>query len=142
MKWFIFALKNWNDFSGRTSRSQFWWYVLFAVVFGWLASFISQILGLIYYLVLFVPGLAIVTRRLHDTDRSALHLLWMLPGVILGIIGNILIIAGKYNLLLLGWYKSLLTLSGIGAIVLLVFCLLDSQPDENKYGSNPKGLEI
>ena len=34
----------------------------------------------------------------------------------------------------------MILLPAIGVIVLLIFLVLDSQPGENEYGANPKGL--
>jgi uncharacterized membrane protein YhaH (DUF805 family) len=38
-----------------------------------------------------------------------------------------------------GWWWLLSLLCGIGAIILLIFCLSDSKPGDNEYGANPKG---
>ena len=39
-----------------------------------------------------------------------------------------------------GWWWLLAFIPIIGWIVLIVFCCLDSQPGDNQYGPNPKGL--
>ena len=39
-----------------------------------------------------------------------------------------------------GWWWLIGFIPLIGAIVLIIFCCLDSQPGENQYGPNPKGL--
>jgi uncharacterized membrane protein YhaH (DUF805 family) len=74
------------DFQGRASRPEYWWWVLFVVVvgivlrvvgqaiFGW-ASAGAGIPGLLFHLAVFLPGLAVAVRRLHDTDRSGWWLL-------------------------------------------------------------------
>jgi uncharacterized membrane protein YhaH (DUF805 family) len=38
-----------------------------------------------------------------------------------------------------GWWWWLSFLCGIGAIIVLIFCLIDSSPGANEYGPNPKG---
>ena len=35
----IDGFKRWNDYSGRSSRSQFWWFYLFVFIFFFLVSF-------------------------------------------------------------------------------------------------------
>lgn len=78
-------LANFSDFKGRTSREDFWWAVLGNVILmavlgfilGLLGSFGNVILTLIS-LVLAVPGIAMWVRRLHDTNKSALYLLFAL----------------------------------------------------------------
>jgi len=39
-----------------------------------------------------------------------------------------------------GWWFLIVLVPLIGAIVLLVFLLQDSQPSENQYGPNPKAV--
>lgn len=78
-------LANFSDFKGRTSREDFWWAVLGNVILmavlgfilGLLGSFGNVILTLIS-LVLAVPAIAMWVRRLHDTNKSALYLLFAL----------------------------------------------------------------
>jgi uncharacterized membrane protein YhaH (DUF805 family) len=106
------------DFSGRARRSEYWWWVLFTVLVGIVASIIDSILGTrnssgtgvfggLADLALLLPSLAVGARRLHDTGRSGFWLfLWLLPCI--------------------GW------------IILIVFFVMDSQGD-NKYGPSPKG---
>ena len=66
-------------FSGRASRSEFWWFQLFVVLMSWgaqivgatqggpeLAFVLSQVVGLAFLF----PVLAVGTRRLHDVGRS------------------------------------------------------------------------
>ena len=62
------------DFSGRASRSEYWWFTLFSVVSQAVVNFIPFI-GWIYALALLLPSLAATARRLHDIDRTAW---WML----------------------------------------------------------------
>ncbi len=58
------------DFSGRASRSEYWWYFLFIVLAGALLSSLSTKLGGVFYLATLLPSLAAASRRLHDTGRS------------------------------------------------------------------------
>ena len=119
MNWFLAALKKYADFSGRAQRSEYWYFVLFYILIyiglaivdrmlGTLAS--SSSIGLLtglFTLALIIPSLAVLVRRLHDTDRS-------------------------------GWWILISLVPLIGAIVLLVFCVQDSQSDQNRFGPNPK----
>lgn len=58
------------DFSGRASRPEYWWFVLFIVVASIVLSMIWTPLSGLFYLGVIVPSLAAASRRLHDTDRS------------------------------------------------------------------------
>ncbi len=83
------------DFNGRASRSEYWWFCVFA----WLLSLGGTLMdssigenggGMMYgiaTLATAIPGLATGARRLHDVDKSGWwQLLWFT------IIGGILII--------------------------------------------------
>lgn len=81
------------DFSGRARRSEYWNFVLFNILGSVLATGIDLVLGmslvgLIYSLVVLVPGIAVTVRRLHDTDRSG----WMLLIGLIPIIGFIVLL--------------------------------------------------
>ncbi|HVN14070.1 MAG TPA: DUF805 domain-containing protein [Kineosporiaceae bacterium] len=107
------------DFTGRARRSEYWWFVVFSIIVGIIASIIDSIIrtrwnngyGLIQMLAnlaLIIPGLAVGARRLHDTGRTAW---WLLIGLV----------------------------PIVGYIVLLIFFVQDSQ-GENQYGQSPKAF--
>ncbi len=58
------------DFQGAGTRSEYWWFVLFIIVFGFALAVVSHLLSGIFSLVTIVPAIAAATRRLHDTNRS------------------------------------------------------------------------
>lgn len=85
-------------FSGRASRSEYWWFMLASTVFSYLAQIVvgltilhDEVAGLsqalimnLVFFVLAIPQLAAGSRRLHDTGRSGWwQLLWF---TIIGII--------------------------------------------------------
>ncbi len=120
MNWYLEVLKKYAVFSGRTRRKEYWYFGLFNIIFmivlavidGATGSF-SAAAGMgmfsgIYSLAVLIPGIAVLVRRLHDTDRS-------------------------------GWWLLIGLIPFIGAIVLLIFTVQDSNPGENQYGPNPKG---
>lgn len=80
-------------FSGRSSRSAYWWWILFYVLILVGASIIdaavnSQVFGGLIWLAFIVPNLAVLVRRLHDTDRTGW---WVLIGLI-PLVGAIILI--------------------------------------------------
>lgn len=76
------------DFTGRASRPEFWWFVLFNFVAGLALSVVSDKVSAAFSLATLLPNFAVTTRRLHDTDRSGwLQLLFLIP-----IVGWILVI--------------------------------------------------
>jgi len=68
------------DFSGTASRSEYWWFVLFLVLGGAVASVIAPTYGTIFSIGTLLPLLAAGTRRLQDTGRSGwLQLIGLVP---------------------------------------------------------------
>ena len=58
------------QFDGRASRSEYWWFYLFTVLITAAADMLGGTVGNLVSLAFFLPGLALVARRLHDTGRS------------------------------------------------------------------------
>jgi uncharacterized membrane protein YhaH (DUF805 family) len=108
------GFRNYVTFSGRASRSEYWYWVLFTII-GGIATLIldhaafadSDYLPLnsIFNLVCFLPSLAVAVRRLHDIGRT-------------------------------GWWL-LISLTIIGIIVLIVWACQKSDPGPNAYGPEP-----
>jgi|SRR5690606_21424049 len=76
------------DFSGRASRSEYWWFALAVVVVSLAVSAISETLGLLVNLALLLPSIAAAARRLHDTNRSG----WWQLIALIPILGAIVLI--------------------------------------------------
>jgi len=76
------------DFSGRASRSEYWWFALFVFLGSLVLGMFSTWLNIIFLLATLLPQLAAASRRLHDTGRSGW---WQLIGLI-PLIGFIVLI--------------------------------------------------
>ena len=133
MNWYVKALKQYVDFSGRARRREYWMFVLVNVVIVIVLSVIDTLLGTggfratagggsfyaanslgllsgLYTLAVLLPSIAVTVRRLHDTDRS-------------------------------GWWILLGFIPIIGGIILLVFYVLEGTRGPNRFGPDPKGIE-
>lgn len=95
MKYLLDPLvKHYADFSGRANRKQFWLYALWLCVVYIVIGILSAALGekagnaviVLVWLALIVPNLAMIVRRLHDTDRSGWWVLISLLPLIGGLI--------------------------------------------------------
>jgi uncharacterized membrane protein YhaH (DUF805 family) len=80
-------------FTGRAPRSEYWYFVLFQVIVSLIAGVISaevelNLISTLVEVLLFLPGLAVGVRRLHDIDKSGW---WLLLGLV-PIIGWVFII--------------------------------------------------
>ncbi len=76
------------DFSGRASKSEYWWYVLFIFVVGVILTAINHNLAALFYLGTLLPSIAAAARRLHDTNRSG----WMQLIAFIPLIGWLIVI--------------------------------------------------
>lgn len=103
-----------TKFSGRATRSEFWYWILFVAILqivvyvlgGVLGRNDNTFVGLIFNLialVLILATLAVGCRRLHDTGKT-------------------------------GWLQVLLIIPCIGHIILIVLWLPASQVGNNQYG--------
>lgn len=125
------CISKFATFDGRATRSEFWWFYLFAALVGFIGyvpililtiigassndgavSGILTILTVMFWIVwliaiiaLYIPLLAVGSRRLHDRGQS-------------------------------GWLQ-LLLLVPCGNIVLLVFWVMEGTPGDNAYGPKP-----
>jgi uncharacterized membrane protein YhaH (DUF805 family) len=77
------GFNNYTNFKDRSSRSEYWYWALFAFLAGIAGSIIDMVLGtnliqIVVSLALFIPGLAVGVRRLHDVGKSGWNLLWLL----------------------------------------------------------------
>jgi len=98
--------RKYATFSGRASRSEFWWWFLISIIVEAIFYIIGTVAGgiygstvdgqltlgpgygiyetlaIIYALAVIVPTLALVWRRLHDTNRSGgFYFLGLIPFV-------------------------------------------------------------
>ena len=103
MNWYLEPLKKYAVFTGRARKKEFWTFTLINIVIGILLTNIDQASGTYIYmqygngygvlngvfsLIVLIPGIAVMIRRLHDTGRSGFFIfLGLIP-----IIGFIVLI--------------------------------------------------
>jgi len=129
MKYYLHVLKNYATFSGRARRSEYWYFVLFNLIFAVAAMVLDKALGtnfsfetaagpmqlpygyvyVVYALFILLPSLAVLVRRLHDVGKS-------------------------------GWFVLISLIPIVGSIWILILVCTDSIPGKNQYGLNPKGI--
>lgn len=73
------CLTKYADFRGTSSRSGYWWFVLFLALAGAVASVADPTYATIFFIATLLPLLAAGTRRLQDTGRSGW---WQLIGLV------------------------------------------------------------
>jgi len=84
------GFSNYVGFSGRACRSEYWYWTLFAIIVAIVAAVIDVVVfpdmevrpvSTIVSLALFLPGLAVAIRRLHDLDRTGWWFLIAFTGI-------------------------------------------------------------
>lgn len=113
--WMLLPLKRYADFDGRSSRKEFWMFLLFTnlvaaalFIFG---AITSPDLGLgllaLGFLGALIPLIAVQVRRFHDQGKS-------------------------------GWFALLNLIPYIGILVILIFMLTEGEVGDNQFGPDPK----
>jgi|TARA_B110000444_G_scaffold113060_1_gene106677 uncharacterized membrane protein YhaH (DUF805 family) len=102
-------------FSGRASRSEYWFFILFGILGGIVTLIIDVMIldysieseytpiNLIFSLILIIPSIAVACRRLHDVNKS-------------------------------GWWQ-LIWLTIIGGILLLIWYFKEGEKRKNRFGT-------
>ena len=79
-------------FTNRASRSEYWWFILFYTIFATIPTFVSNenvvVFGYIMFPLLFIPGIAVTVRRLHDINKSG----WFIFISLIPILGSIIVL--------------------------------------------------
>ncbi|MEU9385693.1 DUF805 domain-containing protein [Streptomyces sp. NPDC048279] len=93
MNWYLDVLKKYAVFSGRARRQEYWMFFLFNAIISIVLLVVGRVigfaaLGLIYDLAVFLPGLGVAVRRLHDTGRSG----WAVLVGIIPLVGWIILL--------------------------------------------------
>lgn len=106
------CLNKYVDFSGRASRAEYWWFILFGVIvgivmncLGWLGT-AGTVIGGLVNLAFFIPTLAVSWRRMHDIGKG-----------------------GGW------WFLNFIPL--VGWIIWIVWCCQSSEQMPNRFGGVP-----
>jgi len=126
--------KRYVDFQGRSSRSEYWWFMLFSFLVGLATGIIDLIIGLpvfqtLWTLGIALGGIALGIRRLHDIDRTGFWLLTpfaFIPVLFIGGVADSEPILGLSFIVYIGF-----------GITLFVFSLLPGTKGANRFGPNP-----
>ncbi len=70
LHWYREAFRRYADFSGRSPRPAYWWFLLIHMLVWVALSFVWDVLAVIYLLAALLPGFGLFVRRMHDTTRS------------------------------------------------------------------------
>lgn len=122
MNWYFAALNKYADFSGRARRREYWTFTIVNVVLIIVGVIVDNVVGTIVF----------------DGPFGYLSLAIIIATIIPGLAVTVrrLHDSGKS-----GWYYLLSFIPYAGGILMLVMMLLDSEPNENQNGLDPKADE-
>ncbi len=150
------VLGSMTQVSGRSRRSEYWWYVLAVGIVNVILSMIFRNMQAVFSVLSIVTSLSVVAvtaRRLHDTNRSAL---WVYVEFVCSVVVTVYLLSSGYfecmnavnpdiNAIIGIWSSPLLwipmAVSFVTGLVIFVFALFDSNMTANKYGESPKYVE-
>ena len=101
--------KKFFDFSGRASKSEYWWFQLYGIIIYGLLFVFQGDLVLVFSILAIantIPLYASAVRRLHDTDKS-------------------------------GWWVLISAVPILGFVVIF-FLISDGSKGKNRFGPKPK----
>ena len=128
---------NWNNFSGRACRSEFWYFCLALFIAGFLITFFETIL---YASIEDFPTIFTYGMEFKDTEWQSVQN----PIGPLTLVFNAIILFPYVSVTsrrlqdrgISGWWQ-LSYLTFIGVFVIFILLMLPSKEDENKWGKNP-----
>ncbi len=120
-RYFIDTLKNhYADFKGRAARSDYWYFMLFYIIIALVLSLIDSIL--------------------FSSDGSSNGILGSIFSLAAFLPSLGLAIRRLHDTGKSGWWVLAAIIPLLGFLLLIYFFVQDSQPGENQYGQNPKGV--
>lgn len=107
------VLSKYATFSGRATRSEYWWFSLFLFLVQIVAGLVDRalfdtgVIAAIVALAFLLPGLAVGARRLHDIDKA-------------------------------GWWMLIVIVPVLGIILYLIWMCTKGSVGENRFGFPPE----
>jgi uncharacterized membrane protein YhaH (DUF805 family) len=161
MSGYVNAMRRYVEFGGRSSRSEFWFFVLFYIIIAVVASILDAVvfnsqggIGILYGIVLLVhliPSISVSVRRLHDIDRTGWWVLVFFLAPIVVLIVSMIAMGGSIIAMMSGGEEA--AAAGIASmgvaflimalvnlvilIVAIVFYVTPGPPGPNRFGPAP-----
>jgi len=100
-------------FSGRSSRSEYWWWMLASILFQIICTIIAVLgnvgVAAIFPILLVLPTATMIVRRLHDLEKS-------------------------------GWWFLIVLIPLVGILYLIYLFIQEGDLNENIYGPVPTNI--
>ena len=143
----LHTLKNYANFSGRASRSEFWLFFAFVLIANAVARFLDAMFGHGGYLpgpvsglvalLLLIPQIAVAVRRLHDVGRGGREL--VVPCVMLALLPVVMSFGGFLPRIVALGYAGMVVLVFANLLLMLI---KEGRSVPNKYGASPTAFSF
>ncbi len=118
MNWYMAVIRKYAEFNGRARRKEYWMFVLMNFLIGILIGIVGAIIG--------------ETGGLISVSLSGLYTLFIfLPYWTVTV-------RRLHDTNKSGWWILINLIPFFGQIIMFIFMVIDSDPNENAYGPNPK----
>ncbi len=123
------------EINGTAQRSEYWFAVLFVLLVNFVFSLFTRVpfVGFLYWvwsIAIFIPGLTLTARRLHDVGLSAK---WLLAFWLSILLGFVLMLMGYFSVFFVFLAEVSWVVSGVIGIFLVIISLLPSKFKDNPY---------
>jgi uncharacterized membrane protein YhaH (DUF805 family) len=119
MSWYLKVLRNYAVFHGRARRKEYWYFVLVNIIISVALAIVDGVTG----------------TYNSDVGFGLLSGIYTLAVLIPGIAVSV---RRLHDIGRSGWWLLVILVPLVGAIVLFIFMVLDSKPEQNEYGPSPK----
>lgn len=121
-------LRKYADFTGRARRKEFWLFWLFLIG-----------IEIVFSILIGVAGGSMADYSAMSGPAMGLFVIYGLVMLALLIPSLAVSIRRLHDTNRTAWWILLALIPFLGALVLIIFYLLDGTPGPNKYGEDPKG---
>jgi uncharacterized membrane protein YhaH (DUF805 family) len=116
------VLRQYATFRGRARRAEYWWFVLFSMLVSLVAGIIDAVLG--------------------TTMQSGVGFVGLVASLALLLPSLAVAVRRLHDTDRSAWWLLIALVPVAGAVVLLVFMLLDGTPQSNRHGPSPKQYDV
>ncbi len=121
MSWYISVLKKYATFSGRARRKEYWMFTLFNTIFCLITMALDNMFGLTF-------------------SEEAYGFIYMVYVLAVFLPSWAVLVRRLHDVGKSGWWIAISLIPLLGAILLFIWTVSDSDYGDNKYGANPKGM--
>ncbi|MCW7541731.1 DUF805 domain-containing protein [Aquabacterium sp. A7-Y] len=112
MNWYLEVVRKYATFSGRARRKEYWMFLLFNIIISVVLSVLDAMLGTMFIGIVY-------------------SLAMLIPSIAVSV-------RRLHDINRSGWWCLIALVPFVGAIVLLVFAVMEGNAGQNEYGADPK----